>query len=75
MDAVTADLIGQSMASAHAAHMQNVTMAGLNLSQGLGVIHNTVIQAQAAVSDDSEKIAALQTASRSPVQGSNDTIK
>ena len=46
-----------------------------NLTQGLGVVNTSVIQAQASVSDDSGLIAALQTASRTPVQGSNDTIK
>lgn len=46
-----------------------------NLVQGLGVVNTSVIQAQASVSDDSGLIAALQTASRAPIQGSNDTIK
>lgn len=46
-----------------------------NLVQGLGVVNTSVIQAQASVSDDSGLIAALQTASRAPVQGSNDNIK
>ncbi len=75
MDAVTADLLGQSAVQGHMANMANVSMAGQNLAQGLGVVNTSVIQAQASVSDDSGLIAALQTASRTPIQGSNDTIK
>ena len=49
-------------------------MADRNLTQGFGVVLESVVQAQASVSDDSGLIAALQTASRAPVQGSNDKI-
>jgi len=55
--------------------MTTINMIDRNLSQGLGVIQNSVIQAQASVSDDSGLISALQTASRVPVQGSNDLPK
>lgn len=75
LDPAVADLLSSSIVGAQAAHMSNIQIAGSNLTQGLGVIHNLVIQAQASVSDDSEKIAALQTASRAPVQGANDSIK
>lgn len=50
-------------------------MADRNLSQGLGVINSALIQAQGSVSDDPGLIAALQTASRAPVQGANDLPK
>lgn len=49
--------------------MALTSMVDRNLSQGLGVVNTSVIQAQASVSDDSGLIAALQTASRSPEQG------
>ena len=55
--------------------MSLVSVIDRSLVQGLGVIQNSVIQAQASVSDDSGVIAALQTASRAPVQGSNDLPK
>ena len=48
-------------------------MADRNLTQGLGVIHDTVIQSQAATADDAQLLAALQTASASPKQGANTT--
>lgn len=51
------------------------TMVDRNLSQGLGVVNTALIQAQGSVSDDPGLIAALQTASRAPVQGANDSIK
>lgn len=50
-------------------------MADRNLAQGFGVVLESVVQAQASVSDDSGLIAALQTASRAPVQGANDNPK
>ena len=62
-------------AQRHAEGLGNVSTGAQNLSQGLGVIHNLVIQAQGSVSDDSGLIAALQTASRAPRQGSNDDPK
>lgn len=75
IDPETANLLGQSAVQSHMANMANVNIAGQNLAQGLGVVNTSVIQAQASVSDDSALIAALQTASRTPVQGSNDAIK
>lgn len=39
------------------------------------VVLESVVQAQASVSDDSGLIAALQTASRAPIQGANDIAK
>ena len=61
-----------------ASHQQSMTLIGVadkNLAQGFGVILETVVQAQASVSDDSGLIAALQTASRAPIQGANDLAK
>lgn len=75
MDAVTADLLAQSAVQGHMANMANINVAGQNLAQGMGVVNTSVIQAQASVSDDSGLIAALQTASRAPIQGSNDQPK
>ena len=59
-------------------HQQGMALVGVmdrNLVQGFGVVLESVVQAQASVSDDSGLIAALQTASRAPVQGSNDLPK
>lgn len=44
-------------------------IVGENLMQGLGVIQNLTLQAQATVSDDAGLIAALQTAATAPRQG------
>lgn len=46
-----------------------------NLTQGLGVVNTSLIHQQGAVSDDPGLVASLQTASRTPVQGSNDLPK
>ena len=76
--AVLQDLIEHSAGMAaqrHAEGMGNVATGAQNLAQGLGVIHNLSLQAQSAVSDDPATIAALQTASRVPIQGSNDLPK
>ena len=62
-------------AQRHAEGMGNIGTGAQNLAQGLGVIHNLVVQSQGSVSDDSGLIAALQTASRVPIQGSNDLPK
>lgn len=48
---------------------ERTAIIGENLMQGLGVIQNLTLQAQASVSDDSGLIAALQTAATSPKQG------
>lgn len=55
--------------------MALINVVDRNLTQGLGVVNTSVIQAQASVSDDSGLIAGLQTASRAPTQGANDAIK
>ena len=75
MDAATADLLAQSGVQAHLQGMANVSLAGQNAAQGLTVVNTALIQAQGSVSDDPGLIAALQTASRAPVQGANDNIK
>lgn len=75
MDELMAKHLG-SLSGIHAQQgMANINVGGQNLAQGLGVIHNTIIQSQGAVSDDGSLIAALQTGSRAPVQGSNDLPK
>ena len=75
MDPEVSKLFTGSLVSNHQQGMSNIAMAGQNLAQGLGVVNTSVIQAQASVSDDSGLIAALQTASRAPRQGSNDDAK
>lgn len=69
------DFFNSQMASQHQAGMALVGVLDKNLVQMGGVVLESVVQAQASVSDDSGLIAALQTASRTPVQGSNDLPK
>jgi hypothetical protein len=69
------DLFSGSLASHHQQGMALTALADRNLTQGLGVVNSNLIQAQGGVTDDSAVIAALQTASRVPVQGSNDLPK
>lgn len=71
LDAIFASTLGTM-------HQQGIgltAMADRNLTQGFGVVNTSVVQAQASVSDDSGLIAALQTASRAPIQGSNELPK
>jgi hypothetical protein len=75
MDAITADLLGQSAVQGHMQGMSNIALAGQNAAQGLTVVNTALIQAQGSVSDDAGLIASLQTASRAPIQGSNDLPK
>lgn len=69
------DFFAATIASTHQQGTGLTAMADRNLAQGLGVVNTTLIQAQGAVSDDPGLISALQTASRVPVQGSNDLPK
>lgn len=71
LDAVFAS----AQASMHQQGVGLTQMADRNLTQGFGVVNEALIQAQGAVSDDPGLIAALQTASRAPVQGANDLPK
>ena len=75
MDPIVASLLSTLTVTAAQQGMGLVNVLDRNLTFGLGVVNTSVIQAQASVSDDSGLIAALQTASRAPVQGSNDVIK
>lgn len=68
-------VFGSAVASAHQQGMARTAMADANLSQSLGVINNLTIQAQGDLSSNPALIAALQTASRAPVQGSNELPK
>lgn len=75
---ILADLLEHSAglaAQGHAEGMRNIQTAAQNLTQGLGVVHDLGIQAQSSVADDPTTIAGLQTASRTPIQGSNDLAK
>lgn len=74
MDAATADLLAQAGVQNHQQGMANIAVAGQNAAQGLTVVNTSLIHQQGSVSDDPGLIAALQTASRTPVQGSNDKI-
>lgn len=75
MDQVMAGLFNGSLMSSHQQGAALTTMIDRNLSQGLGVVNTSLIHQQGAVSDDPGLIAALQTASRAPIQGSNDLAK
>lgn len=68
-------LFSGTLASNHQAGMSLIGVMDRNLVQGFGVVNTSVVQAQASVSDDSGLIAALQTASRAPIQGSNELPK
>ena len=70
-----ANLLMQQGFSSHQALMQNISNSAMNAQQGLMIVNTALIQSNAMVSDDPAVIAALQTASRAPVQGSNDAIK
>lgn len=69
------DLFAGTLASQHQQGVGLTQMADRNLTQGLGVVNSSLIHQQGAVSDDPGLISALQTASRVPVQGSNDLPK
>lgn len=69
MDPEVAKLMAQSAAQGHMSTMANISNAGQNLAQGLGVVNTAVIQAQASNTDDAGLIAALQAAATSPNQG------
>ena len=76
--AATVDLdafFSSTLASMHQQGIGLTQLADRNLTQGFGVVNEALIQAQGAVSDDPGLIAALQTASRAPVQGANDLPK
>lgn len=51
--------------------MSLTTVVDRNLVQGLGVAQGIALTSMALTSDDGQIIAALQTASRAPAQGSN----
>lgn len=67
-------LFSGTLASNHQAGMSLIGVMDRNLVQGFGVVLESVVQAQASVSDDSGLIAALQTASRAPIQGANESL-
>ena len=53
---------------------QGMALTGVidrNLVQGLGTAQNIALTSMSLTSDDGQIIAALQTASRAPIQGSN----
>ncbi len=74
-DPEVANQFTQSVISSHQQGMALTAMADRNAAQGLTVVNTALIQAQGSVSDDPGLIAALQTASRAPVQGANDLPK
>ncbi len=68
-------LFASTLASQHQQGTALTVLADRNLTQGFGVVLESVVQAQASVSDDPGLIATLQTASRAPIQGSNELPK
>lgn len=75
MNPALAELFAGSLMSSHQQGIANINMAAQNAAQGLTVVNTSLIHQQGSVSDDPGLIAALQTASRVPVQGSNDLPK
>lgn len=74
----TVDLDAVFSGAQAASHQEGMKLAGImdrNAVQGLTVVNTSLIHQQGSVSDDPGLIAALQTASRVPVQGSNDLPK
>lgn len=74
-DPVVADQLNAALLTSFQQGIGLTAMADRNAAQGLTVVNTALIQAQGSVSDDPGLIAALQTASRAPVQGSNDLPK
>jgi hypothetical protein len=68
-------LFSGQLASNHQQGSGLTAMIDRNLSQGLGIVNTNLIQSQGGVNDDPGLIAALQTASRVPIQGANDLPK
>lgn len=75
MNEQIASLLAQQGFQTHQALMNNIANSAMNANQGLMIVNTALIQTNAQVSDDPAVIAALQTASRAPVQGANDAIK
>jgi hypothetical protein len=75
MNPVIAEQLALSAVTNAQQGMALTNMADRNLTQGLGVINNSLIHQQGATTDDPGLIASLQTASRAPVQGANDLPK
>jgi hypothetical protein len=63
-----------TLAESHQQGTALTAMADRNLTQGLGIIYGAIIE-QNSVAADPALISALQTASRAPVQGSNELPK
>lgn len=77
-----ADLLGPLLehssavsAQGHAEGMRLLASQAAGNKHVLDVVAASVTQAQASNSDDAGLIAALQTASRAPIQGANDLAK
>jgi hypothetical protein len=75
MNPTVAELFVGALMSSHQQGVALTNMADRNATQGLTVVNTSLIHQQGAVSDDPGLISALQTASRVPVQGSNDLPK
>jgi hypothetical protein len=71
MSQQTADLLEAMIVNSARSDTERNALVAQSLAQGLGVIQNLTLQAQAGVSDDSGLIAALQTATGAPRQGSH----
>ena len=66
MDKIVEVLSGELLAGARESS-RLTSMADRNLTQGLGVVNTNLIQQHGGTTDDSATIAALQTASRTPM--------
>lgn len=70
MDQSVAELLTVDMFTGSRASGDLTRMADRNLTQGLGIIHDIVIQSSGLTTDDPQLMAALSTASRVPLSGS-----
>ena len=70
-----ASLMEQSGIQYHQEAMGTLGVIDRNLAQVAGVINDQAVGQTILSSDDATLMAALQTASRVPVQGSNDLPK
>ena len=69
LDPEVKDLITTQMLVGAQESSRLTGMADRNVTQGLAVIQNTVIQSVGATADDAQLMAALQTANQVPVAG------
>lgn len=69
MDPVVSELLLANGMQSLQSSSNRLAIIGENAVQALTVIQDTVVQGNATVTDDSALFAAMQTASKVPVQG------